>query len=170
MRPAPTDFASAYGGYLSLVEDTDDIVSVIEAQSSETQKLLASLNESRAGYRYADGKWSIREVIGHVADTERILGYRALSIARGETQPLPGFDENDYVRNASFDEWKLGDLAEQYALVRRSHIVLFRNLPPESWERRGVANGCEITVNALAWIIAGHERHHVKVLRERYGV
>lgn len=170
MRPATTDFASFYAGYVSLVEDTDDIVSVIEAQSSDTQKLLATLDESRAGYRYADGKWTIREVIGHVADSERILGYRALAIARGETQRLPGFDEQDYVRNAAFDEWKLGDLAEQYALVRRSHIVLFRNLPTEAWERRGVANGSEVTVNALAWIIAGHERHHVKVLRERYGV
>lgn len=170
MRPAPTDFASAHAGYLSLVEDTDDIVSVIEAQSSETQKLLATLDETRAGYRYATGKWSIREVIGHIADAERILGYRALAIARGETQPLPGFDEQAYVRNAAFDEWKLGDLAEQYALVRRSHIVLFRNLPQEAWERRGIANGNEVTVNALAWIIAGHERHHVKVLRERYGV
>lgn len=170
MRPATTDFAAAYAGYLSLVEDTDDIVAVIEAQSAEMQKLLATLDESRAGYRYADGKWSIREVIGHVADSERIFGYRALAIARGETQPLPGFDENDYVRNAAFDEWKLGDLAEQYALVRRSHIVLFRNVPADAWERRGIVNGAEITVSALAWIIAGHERHHVKVLRERYGV
>jgi hypothetical protein len=170
MRPATTDFASFYAGYIGLVEDTDDIVSVIETQSSETQKLLSTLDEVRAGSRYAEGKWSIKEVLGHVADAERIMGYRALAIARGETQSLPGFDENDYVRNAAFDDWKLSELAEHYALVRRANIVLFRNFPAEAWERRGVANGAAITVNALAWIIAGHERHHVNVLRERYGV
>lgn len=170
MRPATTDFASFYAGYVGLVEDTDDIVSVIETQSSETQKMLSTLDEVRANSRYAEGKWSIKEVLGHVADTERIMGYRALAIARGETQSLPGFDENEYVRNASFDDWKLGDLAEHYALVRRANIVLFRNFPKEAWERRGVSNGNPVTVNALAWIIAGHERHHVKVLRERYGV
>jgi len=166
-RPADTEYAQSYAGYVALVPE-DDILGTIEHQSSVTQKLLASLDESRAAYRYAEAKWSVKEVLGHFIDAERIFAYRALAFARGETQPLPGFDENDYVRHAAFDSWKLGDLSEHYALVRRATIVLFRNFPEEAWERRGTASDNPITVRALAWIIVGHERHHVKVLRERY--
>jgi uncharacterized damage-inducible protein DinB len=146
----------------------DDVLSAIEQQSSATQKLLSSLDESRAAFRYETGKWSVKEVVGHMVDAERIMGWRALAIARGETQPLPGFEEDDYVRNAKFDDWRLGDLAEAYALGRRANIVFFRNLPEEAWDRRGTANGSPVTVRALAWIIVGHERHHLNVLRERY--
>ena len=166
-RPDATEYAQPYAGYVANVPE-EDILSTIEEQSAVTQKLLASLDESKALYRYAESKWSVKEVLGHFTDTERIFAYRALAIARGETQPLPGFDENDYVRNADFDSWKLGDLSEHYALVRRSTIVLFRNLPDAAWERRGSASGYPITVRAITWIIVGHERHHVKVLRERY--
>jgi uncharacterized damage-inducible protein DinB len=167
MRPAPTEYAPFYHRYVELVPE-EDIVAAIDTQSTETQRLLASLDETRAAYRYSEGKWSVREVLGHITDTERIMGYRALAIARGETKQLPGFDENSYVENGDFDSWRLGDLAEQYALVRRSHVLLFRNLPKDAWMRRGNANGSEVTVRALAWIIVGHERHHLKVLRERY--
>lgn len=167
IRPAATEYAEPYAGYVSLVPD-DDILSTIEQQSVETQKLLAGLDESKAAYRYAESKWSVKEVLGHVIDAERIFAFRALAIARGETQPLPGFDEKSYVANGAFDAWKLGDLAEHYALVRRSTIVLFRNFPDEAWDRQGVASEYPITVRALAWITAGHERHHVQVLRERY--
>jgi uncharacterized damage-inducible protein DinB len=168
-RPAATDYASAFAGYIAEVTD-EDVLAALATQSTETQKLLASLDESKALFRYAESKWSVKEVLGHMTDAERIMVYRALAIGRGETQPLPGFEENDYVRNASFDSWKLGDLAEQYALVRRSTLLLFRNLPDEAWDRRGNANGSEITPRALAWVVAGHELHHVKVLRERYRV
>jgi uncharacterized damage-inducible protein DinB len=167
IRPEPTEYAQPYAGYIANVPETD-ILSAIEQQSSETQKLLASLDETKAAYRYAEGKWSVKEVIGHFTDAERIFAYRALAIARGETQPLPGFEENDYVRNASFDSWKLGDLAEHYALVRRSTIVLFQNFPDPAWTNRGIASDNPITVRAIAWTIVGHERHHLKVLRERY--
>lgn len=169
MRPSPNDYASPYAGYVSLVPE-DDVLSAIETQSSEVQKVLSSLDDARAGYRYADGKWSIKEVIGHLTDAERVFGYRALCIARGEQTSLPGFDENEYVSNANFDSWRIGELAESYALTRRANIVLFRNFAPEAWERRGLANNNPVTVRALAFIIAGHERHHLKVLRERYGV
>jgi uncharacterized damage-inducible protein DinB len=168
-RPADTDYAPAFAGYIANVTD-DDALGALEAQSTATQKLLASLDEAKAAYRYAEGKWSIKEVIGHLTDGERIMVYRALAIARGETQPLPGFEEDDYVRNAGFDAWKLTDLAEQYALVRRATLLLFRNLPDDAWDRRGNANGAEITPRALAWVVAGHELHHLKTLRERYGV
>jgi hypothetical protein len=107
-------------------------------------------------------------VFGHIVDCERVFAYRAMSIARGETQPLPGFDENQYMANAGFEKWRIGDLAESYALVRRSNIVLFKNLPQEAWDRRGTASGAPITVRALAYVILGHERHHLGVLRERY--
>jgi uncharacterized damage-inducible protein DinB len=167
IRPASTDYAPPYAGYVALVPE-EDILGTIEDQSAATQKLLASLDEAKAAYRYAESKWSVKEVLGHMIDSERIFTYRALAIARGETQPLPGFDEKQYVANASFDSWKLGDLAEHYALVRRATIVLFRNFPDEAWTRRGIASDYSITLPALAWIIVGHERHHVQVLRERY--
>ncbi|HEY0158942.1 MAG TPA: DinB family protein [Thermoanaerobaculia bacterium] len=167
MRPSESEVSPAHAAYIALVEG-DDVLSAIEKQSSATQKLLASLDESRASFRYAEGKWSVKEVVGHLVDAERILGYRALAIARGDTQPLPGFDEDGYVRNANFDAWRLGDLGEAYALARRATIVFFRNLPEEAWMRRGIANAHEVTVRALAWTIAGHELHHLKTLRERY--
>jgi hypothetical protein len=166
-RPAETDYAPFFAGYVSLVTE-DDVLSLIEQQSSETQRLISSLDEQRAMHRYAEGKWSVKEVIGHVTDAERVFGYRAMCIARGDTSSLPGFDENAYMKNANFDAWRLGDLAESYALVRRSNIVMFRNLADEAWDRRGVANNNPITVRALAFVLAGHERHHWKVLRERY--
>lgn len=169
MRPESTEYAPFYAGYVSLVPE-DDVLSAIETQSSETQKLLASLDDAAAMHRYAEGKWSVKEVIGHITDAERVFGYRALCISRGDTNSLPSFDENDYVRNANFDSWRIGDLAEAYALTRRANIVLFRNLAPEAWERRGVANDTPVSVRALAFIIAGHERHHLNVLRERYRI
>jgi len=169
MRPEPTDYASFYANYVSLVPE-EDVVSVIETQSSETQKLMASLDDARAAHRYAEGKWSVKEVFGHITDAERVFGYRALCIARGDQTSLPGYDENEYMENANYDAWKLGDLAELYALTRRANIVFFRNLREQDWNRRGTANGSPVTVCALAFIIAGHERHHLKVLRERYKV
>jgi uncharacterized damage-inducible protein DinB len=168
-RPNPTDYAAPHAGYVDLV-DEDDILSAMQEQSSSTQKLLAGLDESRAAYRYGEGKWSVKEVIGHIVDSERIMGYRALCVARGESQSLPGYDENDYVANASFDSWKLGDLAEAYALARRANLVFFHNLPDEAWSRRGTANQYPVSVRGLAYVIVGHERHHLKVLREKYNV
>lgn len=163
------EYADFYAGYVSLVPE-EDVLAAIDEQSVTTQRLLSSLDDTRAAYRYAEGKWSIKEVVGHFTDAERVFAYRALAIARGDTESLPGFDENDYVRNAAFDTWKFGDLVEAYALTRRATVLLFRNLPPEAWTRRGTANGTTITVRALARIIVGHERHHVGVLGERYGV
>jgi len=168
-RPAESDYSPAHASYVALVPE-DDIMSAMEQQSSAMQKVLASLDEAKAAYRYAEGKWSVKEVIGHMVDAERIMGYRALAVARGEAQPLPGFDEKAYVEHASFDDWKLGDLAEEYALARRANIVFFKNLRAEAWERRGIANNAPVSVNGLAYVIVGHERHHLQVLRERYGI
>jgi hypothetical protein len=167
MRPSETDYSKPFARYVALVPD-DDILSTIEQQSSETQRLMSALDDTRAAHRYEPGKWSVKEVVGHIIDAERIFGYRALAISRGDTTALPGFDENDYVANANFDHWRIGDLAEMYAVARRSTIIFFRNLAPEAWDRRGTASENPITVNALAYVIAGHERHHLKILHERY--
>lgn len=169
MRPDPTTYDSALAAYIDLVPE-EEICDALDAQSGETQRLLAAVDDERAGYRYAPDKWSIKEVVGHIADAERIFGYRALAVARGETRPLPGFDENAYARNAGFDAWRIGDLSESFALLRRANIVLFRNLAPDAWTRSGTANGRSVSVLALAYVTLGHERHHLKVLRERYGL
>lgn len=166
-RPQSDEYSEQHAEYVSLVPE-EDILAAIADQSTDTQKLLATVDEAKAAYRYAAGKWSIKEVLGHIVDAERIISYRLLAIARGEVSPLPGFDENAYVENADFDSWKLGDLAEHYAVVRRSNIVLLRNLPDAAWDRRGTANGFSVTTRGLAWSLVGHERHHVKVLRDRY--
>jgi len=167
MRPEPTDYAPFYAGYIARVPE-EDVLSAIETQSSETQKMLASIDEAAGSFRYAEGKWSVKELFGHLTDAERVFGYRALCISRGDENSLPGFDEQTYVASANFDSWKIGDLAEMYALARRTNIVLFRHLSPEDWNRRGLANNSPVTVRALAYMIVGHERHHLNVLRERY--
>lgn len=169
MRPDTTEYGSWYAGYVSLVPE-DDVLSAMERQSSETQKLLASLDDAGGAYRYAEGKWSVKEIIGHLTDAERVFGYRALCFARGDRNALPGFDQSEYVAAANFDSWRIGDLAESYALTRRANVVFFRNLQPEAWDRRGMASDSPASVRGLAYIIVGHERHHVQVLRERYGI
>lgn len=169
MRLDATEYAPHFDTYLKNVPE-DDALAAIEAQSAETQKLLSGLDEARAAHRYAAGKWSVKEVIGHLIDGERIFSYRALAISRGETQSLPGWDENGYIANANYDAWAVGDLVEEFALLRRANIVLFRNMSEEAWTRKGIANGREISVRALAGVMVGHERHHVRILRERYGL
>lgn len=169
MRPASNDYSPYYGRYVSLVEE-EDALTALETQSVRTQRALGGLDDARASYRYGEGKWSVKEVFGHVIDAERVFAYRALSFARGETGPLPSFDEKEWSARGGWDHWRVSDLAEEYALLRRSNLVLFRNLPAEAWERRGVASDAEVTVNALLWIIAGHELHHLSVLRDRYHV
>jgi uncharacterized damage-inducible protein DinB len=169
MHPATDDYAPAFAGYVGLVPE-DEILHAMAEQTSATQTLLAKIDESRSEYRYAEGKWSIKEMIGHLGDAERVFGYRAMCIARGEQQSLPGYDENEYMAKSGYASWKYKDTVEQWAILRAANSVLFRNLSTEAWDRRGEANGAPVTVHALARIIVGHERHHMKVLTERYGV
>lgn len=168
-RPDPSEHVPYFSRYIDLVPETD-ILGAIERQTMETQRLLSKIDESRAGYRYAPDKWSIRQVVGHIEDSERVFAYRALSIARGEQQPLPGFDEKAWMLTAPFDSSTLRQRTESFGFVRRSTIELFRSLDDEAWERSGVANNNPISVRALAYIVAGHERHHLGVLRERYAI
>ena len=166
-KPDGTEYLPYYGKYISLVPD-GDILPVLSQQLDKTLTLLRSIPESQAGFRYAPDKWSIKELVGHVIDTERIFSYRALCFARNDGTPLPGYEQDDYIRNASFDDYPLGELADEFESVRRSSIFLFRHLEREAWMRRGVASESEVSVRALAYIIAGHERHHREILRSRY--
>ena len=166
-KPATTEYAPYYGKYTSLVPD-GDIVATLEQQLAATLNLLRGLPEERGNDRYAPDKWSIKEVIGHIADTERIMSYRALRIARGDTTPLPGFEQDGYITNGNFNARSLADLAAELETIRRATLFLFKHLSEEAWLRRGTASENEITVRALAHIIAGHELHHVEILRTRY--
>ncbi len=166
-RPDSTEYAPYFEKYISLVPE-GDIVATLGKQIEGTLGLLRSLSEAQGDLRYAPGKWSVKEVIGHLIDTERIFAYRALRFARNDATPLPGFDENSYVDNASFGARSLADLADEFELVRKSNLYLFKNLDGESSARHGLSNNNEISVRALAYITAGHELHHAGILRSRY--
>lgn len=167
IRPAPDEHAPFYARYIARVPD-GDIVHHLEEQIVETLGLLESLPEEKAGHRYAPGKWSIREVVGHLCDAERVFAYRAMRFARADATPLPGFDEQAFVANAAFDTRSLHSLAEELETVRWATIAFFDALEAEAWPRRGVANDYPMTVRALAWTAAGHELHHREILRTRY--
>lgn len=166
-RPGPTEYVPYFARYVGLVPE-GDLLQTMERQLSETLDLLRSITPTKAAYRYAPDKWSIKQVIGHVSDTERVFCYRALCFSRGDDTPLPAFDENEYVRRANFGDRLLTDLAAEFEAVRSSTLHFFRSLDDDVLQRRGVANNNGFTVRAIAYIIAGHERHHVKILRERY--
>jgi len=168
-RPDASEHAAYYGKYIALVPG-NEIMRALESQGRETAQMLASLSESQGAHRYAPGKWSVKEVIGHVADSERIFAYRALRIARGDRTPIEGFEQDDYVRGAEFDRLTVADLLAEYKSVREATLRLFGCLQPEAWTRRGIANKNEVSVRALAYMIAGHELHHRQILREKYGV
>ena len=165
--PDPSEYHAYYGQYISLVQG-NDIVGTLERQVRETVAVLAALTEQQANYRYAPEKWSVKEVVGHVADTERIMSYRALRIARGDQTPIEGFEQDDYVRAAGFGFRPLVSLIEDFVIVRRATLRLFQSLDGEAWTRQGVASQRPFSVRALAWLIAGHELHHRKILQEKY--
>jgi hypothetical protein len=168
-RPEPDEIPAHFVGYIERVPEHDPVM-VCASQIEETLALLRGVSETDATYRYGRGKWSIKEVVGHLADTERIMSYRALRIARGDVTPLPSFDENAYVPVANFDNRSLADLVGELRTVRAATLALFRTFDADAWRRRGIASGKPVSVRALGFIIPGHERHHVEVLRTRYGV
>jgi hypothetical protein len=147
-----------------------DVVARLRRQIAETAALLRPLDETQARHRYAPGKWRVIEVLGHLADTERVMAYRALRVARGDETPMAGFDENVYVPAGEFERRPISDVLAEFEAVRAATVALLGGLPEAAWTRWGVANGQRVTVRALAHIIAGHELHHVDVLRTRYGV
>jgi hypothetical protein len=166
-RPSAEEYAPYYEKYVSLVP-AGDVVETLERQGAETLALLRGLSEEQAASRYEPGKWSVKEVVGHIIDGERIFAYRALRFARGDRTPLPGFEQDDYVSGGDFDARTLSDLTDEFGHVRRATLALLRPLGEAEWRRTGTASDNEVSVRALAHIIAGHELHHLNVLRARY--
>lgn len=166
-RPEPGEYNPYYDRYISLVWGTD-ILGTLDSQRRQTLLLLSGRNEEDGNFRYAPDKWTAKEVLGHVCDTERIFAYRALRISRGDQTPIEGYEQDDYVKNGPFARMSLEDMIEDYIAVRRATLTLFRNLEEAAWTRRGVANKNEVTVRALAYTIAGHELHHRRILEEKY--
>ncbi|HEX9083546.1 MAG TPA: DinB family protein [Gemmatimonadaceae bacterium] len=166
-KPTKSEFLPFYERYIALVPD-GDVISTLASQLNETQSLLRVLPASVATYRYAPDKWSVNEVVGHMIDSERIFAGRALRFARNDPTPIPGFEQDDYVRNATFDAYPLSELTAEMESVRQSTIFFFRHLDEEAWTRSGLANNAEVSVRALAYIIAGHELHHREILKTRY--
>jgi hypothetical protein len=164
-RPSEEEYAWDSGEYIRLVPE-GNIIDILLAQEKQMTELLASLTESQGAYRYAEGKWTLKEVVGHIADGERVMTYRLLRFARGDQTPLPGFDQELFM--PPFGSWTIAQLAEDYRAVRQSTITLLRGLPAEAWSRKGTANNVSITARALAYGNAGHELHHMGVIRNRY--
>ncbi len=165
--PDASEHAPYYSRYISLVSG-HDILAALDEQPRTTLPLFSALNEQQANYRYAADKWSVKEMFGHVIDTERIMSYRAMRIARNDRTPIEGFEQDDYVRYSDLAHVPMGQLIEEFEAVRKGTLLLLRKLTPEAWLRRGIANNNEISVRALAYVIAGHELHHRRVLQEKY--
>ena len=166
-RPALNEYASYYGGYVNIVPD-GDIMARLTQQMPATLTLWRGLSPEQGDWRYAPEKWSVKELCGHIIDGERVFAYRALRFARGDQTPLPGFEQDDFIAHANFAARSLNDLADEYEAVRRATIALLGSFDDAAWQRSGVASDNAMSVRAIAYVIAGHELHHLKILRERY--
>lgn len=166
-RPVPTEYPEFHAGYISLVPE-GDVLQILENQLEETVTLLGGISEEQANYRYAAEKWSVKELVGHVVDIERVFSYRAMRIARGDTTPLAGVEQDDLVAGADFDARSLESLIEEYRDLRRANIVLFRSFDDAALMRTCKTDTYDVSVRSLIYVVAGHERHHVNVLREHY--
>ena len=166
-KPDSTEYAPYFEKYISLVPE-GEIVVTLGLQIESTLSMIRGLSAAQGDLRYAPGKWSVKEVIGHLIDAERIFAYRALRFARNDATPLPGFDENSFVDNAGFGARSLADLAEEFEYTRKSNVYLFKSLDGDSSVRLGSASDNKISVRAIAYIVAGHELHHMGILRSRY--
>ena len=166
-RPSQGEFNEFYAGYINEAPD-GDILQTLATQGDDTHRLLSGLSDEQAMHRYADGKWSVKEVALHLADAERVFGYRALSFSRADEGPLPGFDENSWAPESHADGRRIHDSAGELTSARQANLRFFAGVDEEQWLRRGSASGNPFSVRALAWIIAGHQAHHIRVLKERY--
>lgn len=169
-RPDPSEYAPFYGGYVALAPEADiaDMLRALAEQPAELRRQASAFVPALEQHRYAPGKWSVREVFGHVTDAERVFGFRAFCFSRGDLNPLPGFDENDYVAHSGFDRCSAADLIDDFEQLRESHVRVLRRLDAEGWQRIGTASGKPVSVRALAYIMAGHVRHHLNILNTRY--
>lgn len=166
-RPDQSDYPPFYETYISLI-DSSDILALLKRQHQDFYAYIAAIPVDKFDFRYAEGKWSVKEVIGHIIEVERIMAYRALAISRKDLQSLPGMDENQYIANSNYGNADMADLAEEFSHVRAANIYMIKNLTPEMSTQKGIANNNEISVAALVYIIAGHLQHHLNILNERY--
>ncbi len=167
-RPQADEHNPYFSRYIDRVPENADALELLENQIGEMEALLGGIDEADAGFRYAPGKWSYKEMIGHMLDTERIFITRALCAARGDQSPLPGFEQDDYVERADFDRCTLADLLAERRALRQSNLFFFRGLSPEAWTRKGSVDGSPCTARAILFTLAGHDMHHLTILRERY--
>lgn len=166
-RPQPNEYPLYYQSYLDLVK-TDDVIKALKDQVMKVQAVISEIPEEKEGFAYSEGKWTIKEVIGHIIDTERILGYRAMRFARKDKTVLAGFDENAFVKNSNFNKRTLYELGHEFAIVREANIAMFKNFDEEELNQFGNANGIDVSVNAIIFMIAGHAAHHVNVIKTKY--
>ena len=166
-RPETHEFDPYYNAYISLIEG-DDVLPIVETQSAELRALFSRMPEEKGTFAYADGKWTIKEVLSHLIDGERIFAYRILRISRGDETPIEGFEQDGYIENSNANNRSFSELLDEFDLQRRSNMLLVNNLSAEAAKRRGTASEKSISVRALVYIMAGHVRHHVRILKERY--
>jgi hypothetical protein len=166
-HPDVSEYPERFGGYIELVPE-DDICGAMVTQLENSVAYLSRIPESKVDWRYAPGKWTIREVVGHILDIERVFGFRLMSFARGETATFPRANEELYVKNADFSRYSLGEWLDEFALVRNSHVALVRHLPVDAWSRIGTVTLGPISVRSMAYLMVGHERHHLRIIQEKY--
>ncbi|MFA6979649.1 MAG: DinB family protein [Ignavibacteriaceae bacterium] len=166
-KPEINEYALYYQRYIDLIT-TDDIFSVFKQQAEEIVTLFTTLSEEQASFRYAEGKWTIKEVLAHIVDSERIFGYRVLAISRGEKNPLPGFAENEYVRNGKYENRSLKSLLAEFSHLSSANLELFKSLDEEMLSQKGTASGKEVTARAILFVTIGHEKHHLEIIKSRY--
>jgi DinB superfamily len=165
-RPEPTEYSPSVADYISLVPD-GDLLAILTDQAEELKRLVGGLTDEQALVHHAPHTWSTKQVLGHLADCERVFGYRAMRVARSDATPLSGFDENAYMRAVDFDRYPVAELLEEFALLRRSHVFMFRHLADDAWLRSSEVNGHAMTARAVACVMAGHMQHHLIILRNR---
>lgn len=166
-RPQPNEFAPYYSNYINLISD-DNVIAVLETQLTDTHSFLKQISEQQSLHSYAPDKWTIRQVLGHLNDTERVFCYRALWFARGFPESLPSFDQNIAVDGGGANDVSWADHVEEFRNIRLATLSFFNNLPESAWSRSGIASDNPVSVRALAYIIAGHAAHHIGVIKERY--
>ncbi|MFZ1702465.1 MAG: DinB family protein [Pyrinomonadaceae bacterium] len=169
-RPEPNEYAPYYGNYVSQVAESADVLEVLDSQASDLRSMFEGLPEEKGSFTYADGKWTIKEVLSHLIDGERMFAYRVLRISRGDETPIEGFEQNDYIETSNANKRPFASLLDEFDLQRRSNLILLNNLSDEASRRMGTASGLPISTRAMTYIMAGHVLHHAAVLKERYSV
>ena len=166
-RPEKNEYNPYYETYVSLVPETE-IVRVLDEQQEELLEIFKAISEEKGSFAYDEGKWSIKELLGHLTDGERIFCYRAVRISRSDATPIEGFEQDGYIENSNFKNTKLSDLIDEFLYLRKANLIYFKNLSDDAWTKMGTASDSPVSVRALAYIMAGHVRHHLRILRERY--